>query len=56
MTRQKNYTFGLLKLEYLDHVMFKDGLKADHTKCKAIQEWSQPTNVKELQSFLGMAN
>ena len=52
----KKYAFGLPQLEYLGHVVSKDGLKANPSKCKAIQEWLQPTNLGELQSFLGMAN
>ena len=52
----KKYAFGLPELEYLGHIVSKDGLKADPAKCKAIQEWPQPTNLGELQFFLGMAN
>ena len=52
----KKYAFGLLELEYLGHVVSKDSLKADPAKCKDIQEWPQPTNLGELQFFLGMAN
>ena len=52
----KKCAFNLLELEYLGHVVSKDGLKADPAKYKAIQEWPQPTNLGELQSFFGMAN
>ena len=52
----KKYAFGLPKLEYLGHFVSKYGLKSDPAKCKAIQEWPLPTNLGELQSFLGMAN
>ena len=52
----KKSAFGLLELKYLGDVVSKDGLKADPTKYKAIQEWPQPINLGELQSFLGMAN
>ena len=51
----KNYALSLPELEYLGHVVSKDGLKADPVKNKAIQEWPLPTNLGELQSFLGMA-
>ena len=54
--KMKKYAFSLLELEYLGHVVSKDGLKADPEKYKAIQEWPQPTNLGELQSFLCMAN
>ena len=56
MSRQKKYAFGLPELEYLGHIVSKDGLKADPSKCKAIQEWPQPTKLGELQSFLSIIN
>ena len=52
----KKYIFCLPELEYLGHVISKDSLKADPANCKAIQEWPLPTNLGELQSFLGIAN
>ena len=55
-TKMRKYTFVLPELEHLGYVVSKDGLKADPAKCKAIQEWPLPTNLEELQSFLGMAN
>ena len=52
----KNCVFGLPNLEYLGHIASEDGLKADPANFKAIQEWPLPTNLGELQSFLGMPN
>ena len=34
----------------------KDGLQMDTNKWQVIQNWPQPKNVKELQSFLGSVN
>ena len=34
----------------------KKGLMMDENKWKVIQDWSVPTNIKELQSFLGSVN
>ena len=34
--------------------MSKDGVGADPSKLRAIQEWPQPRNVKELRGFLGL--
>ena len=31
-------------------------VKMDPEKLKAIQEWPEPTNLKETQSFLGFTN
>lgn len=32
-----------------------DGIRVDEEKVKAIQEWSIPQNMHEVQSFLGLA-
>ena len=37
-------------------VVTTTGLAIDPKKVEAILEWSAPTNVKEVQSFLGFAN
>ena len=34
----------------------KEGLQMDANKWKVIQDWPQPTNIKELQSILGLVN
>ena len=36
--------------------LMKDGLQMDANKWQVIQNWPQPKNVKELQSFLGSVN
>ena len=35
--------------------MSADGIKTDPGKVKAVKTWPVPVNVKELQSFLGLA-
>ncbi|GJP49627.1 hypothetical protein CLOM_g8813, partial [Closterium sp. NIES-68] len=44
------------ELEFLGHVVSTEGVKIDPKKIKTIQEWKPPTNLKELQSFLGFVN
>ena len=47
ITKCMHLTFQ--KLEYLGYVVSShDSLKSNPAKCKAIQEWSQPTNLGEL--------
>ena len=41
------------EVTYLGHVVSKDGVHTDPEKIKAVQNWSTPKNVKELQQFLG---
>jgi len=39
----------------LGHVVIKEGIKVDPQKVKVITEWSRPTNIIEIRSFLGLA-
>jgi hypothetical protein len=47
--------FGQEKLEFLGHVISSTGVATDPNKVKIILEWPQPTCVKDMRSFLGMA-
>ncbi|GKV41699.1 hypothetical protein SLEP1_g49197 [Rubroshorea leprosula] len=38
------------------HVVSKDGISIDPEKVKVVAEWSRPTNVIEVRSFLGLAS
>ena len=42
------------RVEYLGHIIDKDGLHPVPSKVKAITEAPAPTNVNELRSYLGM--
>ncbi|GJP84962.1 hypothetical protein CLOP_g15005 [Closterium sp. NIES-67] len=44
------------ELEFLGHLLSTEGVKIDPKKIKTIQEWKPPSNIKELQSFLGFVN
>ena len=43
-------------VEYLGHVVRKEGIQTSKRKIKAILKVKTPTNQKKLKSFLGMAN
>ena len=43
-------------LDFLGHRISSDGVFMDPKKVSSILEWHVPKNVKELQSFLGLAN
>ena len=43
-------------VEYLGHVISSKGITTDPKKIESIRKWPQPTNLKELQSFLGLCN
>ena len=42
------------EVEFLGHVIGQNGVKTDPKKIKAVQEWSEPRNVTEVRSFLGL--
>ena len=41
------------QINYLGHVVSKEGVSIDPEKIKAVTEWPQPTTVNEVRSFLG---
>ena len=43
------------ELEYLGHVITKDGVKPNPEKLSAVQNFKQLKTVKDVQSFLGLA-
>ena len=47
--------FWLEKVEFLGHVVSKEGIQVDPKKIEAITEWPRPTTVTEVRSFLGLA-
>ena len=47
--------FWLREVQFLGHVINKDGISVDPKKVKAVMQWNRPTNIFEIRSFLGMA-
>ena len=43
------------KIRFLGHTISTDGISVDEDKIKAIQDWPEPRDVKELRAFLGLA-
>jgi len=43
-------------VDFLGHQVSATGLAVDIHKIDAIRSWTPPTNLKQLQSFLGLAN
>ena len=49
-------TFHAKKVEFLGMIMDKDCICMDDSKVKAILEWPELKNIKEVRSFLELAN
>src|SRR6266446_9428125 len=52
----KKCNFHTDTVEYLGFILTPTGLHMDLAKVAAIQNWPEPRNVRDVQSFLGFAN
>jgi len=43
------------ELQYLGHVITKDGVKPNPEKCKSVREFPTPKNQKNVKQFLGLS-
>lgn len=48
--------FNRAEVEFLGHVVSAKGIAVDPKKVQVVKEWPRPHNIKELRSFLGLAN
>ena len=48
--------FHVKTVKFLGSIITRDGTQMDDKKVKAIKEWPEPKNLKEVQAFLGFAN
>ena len=46
--------FFKYRIQYLRHIVSKDGIFVDLDKIKAIAEWLIPKNVTDIRSFMGI--
>src|SRR6201999_126866 len=44
------------EIAFLGYRISERGLAPDPKKIQAVEEWPEPTNVKDVQAFLGLAN
>ena len=48
--------FARPSVKFLGHIVSKEGIVPDPNNVKAVKEFRTPTKVKQVQSFLGLAN
>lgn len=54
--KREKCTFHQTSISFLGYVIDAQGVAMDRSKVDAVLSWPKPTNVKELQRFLGFAN
>ena len=54
--KRSKYNFDMEEIPILGIVVGWRQVQMENNKIKAVKEWSTPTKVKEIESFLGFAN
>jgi hypothetical protein len=52
--KQSKCAFGISEVEYLGHIVGKDGVRVDPKKIEAMQNWPHPKTLKSMCGFLGL--
>eukprot|EP00253_Pinus_taeda_P012985 PITA_12985 len=52
--KMSKFSFGMAEVEYLGHIVGREGVKVDPKKIQVMQEWPQPKTLKSLRGFLGL--
>ena len=47
--------FWLQEIQFLGHMVSKEGISVDPAKVEAMMRWERPKSVFEIRSFLGLA-
>jgi hypothetical protein len=47
-------SFGQKEIDYLRHIVSGTRVSMESSKVKAVMEWPQPKNIKQLRGFLGL--
>jgi len=55
-TAPEKCEFHKKSVKFLGFIIGTDGVRIDPEKTRSIEEWPTPRTVKEIQSFLGLAN
>ena len=55
MQKLSNCDFYRDRIQYLGHIISKEGISVDPKKIEAIMNWPTPRNVTDVRSFIGIA-
>jgi hypothetical protein len=53
--KKSKCSFAQSQQEYLGHIISAEGVATDPQKIQVVQQWSTPTDTKQLRAFLGLA-
>ena len=53
---EKKFVFAQPEVKYVGYIVNGEGTQADPDMVRAISAFSQPTNLTELRSFMGLIN
>nr|GEX33901.1 putative reverse transcriptase domain, ribonuclease H-like domain, retroviral aspartyl protease [Tanacetum cinerariifolium] len=54
-TKFSKYEFWIPKLQFLGHVIDKQGIHVDPAKIESVKDWESPKSPIEIRKFLGLA-
>jgi hypothetical protein len=54
--KSKKYEFHQQEVKYLWLIISMEGIKIDQENIRAMQDWEPPSNLKDICTFLGLAN
>ncbi|XP_061370333.1 uncharacterized protein LOC133313043 [Gastrolobium bilobum] len=54
LVKRSKCAFAQTEVEYLGHVVSRQGVSMDSNKIQAMVDWPPPKNIKQLRGFLGL--
>lgn len=52
--RASKYSFGLIELNYLGHIISPKGVQLDSKKIEAVKSWRPSKTMRQVRAFLGL--